>query len=1838
MSKINIKQKSNVGNKMQMITGIGNGEVNLNLPANNQFFQRRQEQQSNNQIQQNQARDVVIQNEDGRSSQPKQGRNPLGHLLQVTSPVSHPVDERLSDVPQTINQYLPSQQNQQQNYNNLLSPSTTNMTQSHNQNKNIQRIGSKSVTPLNNQTSAQKFEKSQSPLIPGEGQSSRDYQGHLNFQNKLIAGGGFLTPNALKQTGQLKRQEYLQSLTPSMYPVTQQQLNLPFQALQNQISPVSHQKLNSMMIMNSQYSNQAIDIQLFQRKEKRSQIVTKSIDALNQQKNIYLKQYKKKYSIQSPHESNFSLQTQNRANSTRQFNNTSGQQQLQSLNKQNLHQNTKSMLSSHTEQFPPRVIQDPNGNQQSKYSLDINNQSNGIISKQVKTPQPQSQNKESRSKFYTQPQYRPKLFQQNKKNIEQFNLDLVENLKNERYDIQKFQNKIQNVNLSSKLGSNSKFRNKSQTQEEYKILTQSRNQTLGIQHSQQRLKEDDSSIMDNPLAKQSTLTRSFQPRQKQANENIHDITLSKSSSVPNIDSNNPPSIMIHNSRKSSQNSLGEKSQSKVKFSDQSLPVQVKFQSPNGILVTKKDSTKSLTQAKMNYLRRGTLTGGFNGSAFRTMKTNRESISKRLELLETVREIQAKFVRNHSVEESEQLSDSLGSIVSHSDSESEDSKKNLNIAKKRNSLVQKNRKQSTVTNQRRISTVAPLLNQVSSVDIFENSIFESVFKNDIALLRDIIGNYTTVFERCKRINTVDKLKRTPIFYAVFHDNYEITSYLLNQGADTLFIDSEGRTILHYASIFSSNRNLTQLILDYNNQMDIEINHSPDGLRVYKEKEKNQFDIPKRVLSLQRPQLNIEVDMFGGKEKFIESQPVKPKFEKLHIGDVQQPMTSLMPKKNRILDASKLSVIKDDESNASASQNNASENNRQSPNTQSNQNKFSFGLGNPAENKMLLQRQKSKRVGLPRSGSTIAPNSVNGGSNMNPSGKMSSMSSQIAEERGKFNLELQIKKSDKYIKQIDKYINVADKQGKTALFFACQKAKLPLVKLLCERGAIPITRDHLRRKPIDVSQTQDIYSLISQQENIFEEKFSNNLKSFRRSIVLDDFEKLRLQQIQQTSKTFRKSVQEEIKELKTEDDLESIQNTKHFSPQIKKSKDLGKRLTKKSELSKIELSSWSDNLLNKFQLGIYKDNVMTYKMRFNDKQVFEYILKRGLSTLSANQQGNNIVHYSIQLEKYEFLSFLVEGTFESELYERSLRLQEDSLFDLFLNQQAKELHEIIESNQCPWILESLYALEKCNEKEGNNSLNMAIDIGNFQLFCYIITIFKIRDHLLHIDEDKYSKYFKPFTTLLEFKNNQESTPLLYCAKRNQFKMFQVLLMQGAQINTVCSKLMNVLHYAVLNENQNMIEQIVYCDAETDRLQNEKNYRNQTPVNLDDKKKYTLVFNHIWSVVSLCTPSNMEQLDFLIQSEKFQVNQKTLIGQNTPLHIAVINENLKAIEYLCKYQEINLYERNSLGQTPRDIALLIPKRRVANKIIDFFNKKIQMQNARDKSNLSPAFQKSAGGLLLRKSTFGKKGALSRQGTRNFAIVPKQTENKRSGSQINCFTSINFDLQIRNFIDQMGKVVIGIERSNSVMGKKQSTTSIDSSENSNDYLDEESSFGSNMFLASQASFVIDNDFKTLQNNNLNSKTNQKQNWEPLKIQKLLRIYDNFLENSDLLGNFSPHIFLKWKQQLQRLDEQSQLKIKDLFKQYDDKKKGVVRTENIIKNRQPIVISNIFNEAQLVRFMEFMNKNYINAKLTETVFVKIVNQHIQEKNIGNNNAVSSSNQMNINNQSSSNSNTCNNL
>jgi hypothetical protein len=69
------------------------------------------------------------------------------------------------------------------------------------------------------------------------------------------------------------------------------------------------------------------------------------------------------------------------------------------------------------------------------------------------------------------------------------------------------------------------------------------------------------------------------------------------------------------------------------------------------------------------------------------------------------------------------------------------------------------------------------------------------------------------------------------------------------------------------------------------------------------------------------------------------------------------------------------------------------------------------------------------------------------------------------------------------------------------------------------------------------------------------------------------------------------------------------------------------------------------------------------------------------------------------------------------------------------------------------------------------------------------------------------------------------------------------------------------------------------------------------LMDKGKFEHLFHHIWEMASIGSSNSIERIEKLIKSKTFSVNQKTIVGQNTPLHFAVMYENLKTIEYLCK-----------------------------------------------------------------------------------------------------------------------------------------------------------------------------------------------------------------------------------------------------------------------------------------------------------------------------------------------------
>jgi ankyrin repeat protein len=71
------------------------------------------------------------------------------------------------------------------------------------------------------------------------------------------------------------------------------------------------------------------------------------------------------------------------------------------------------------------------------------------------------------------------------------------------------------------------------------------------------------------------------------------------------------------------------------------------------------------------------------------------------------------------------------------------------------------------------------------------------------------------------------------------------------------------------------------------------------------------------------------------------------------------------------------------------------------------------------------------------------------------------------------------------------------------------------------------------------------------------------------------------------------------------------------------------------------------------------------------------------------------------------------------------------------------------------------------------------------------------------------------VINFKNKVQTSPILFASRRNQLEYLKVLISLGGSLDTHCNRLMNPLHYAVLNENRDMIEHIIQCDAESQVL---------------------------------------------------------------------------------------------------------------------------------------------------------------------------------------------------------------------------------------------------------------------------------------------------------------------------------------------------------------------------------------------------------------------------------------
>ena len=106
------------------------------------------------------------------------------------------------------------------------------------------------------------------------------------------------------------------------------------------------------------------------------------------------------------------------------------------------------------------------------------------------------------------------------------------------------------------------------------------------------------------------------------------------------------------------------------------------------------------------------------------------------------------------------------------------------------------------------------------DIYStNPFFKYVLTNNVDSLRKHIDAESKKFssknELRKQINEIDQKLRTPIFYAIALDNYELVEILLAHEAQINILDFLGRTPFHHVAIIQGKNmgKITELLITY-----------------------------------------------------------------------------------------------------------------------------------------------------------------------------------------------------------------------------------------------------------------------------------------------------------------------------------------------------------------------------------------------------------------------------------------------------------------------------------------------------------------------------------------------------------------------------------------------------------------------------------------------------------------------------------------------------------------------------------------------------------------------------------------------------------------------------------------------------------------------------------------------------------------------------------------------------------------------------------------------------------------------------------------------------------------
>ena len=202
-----------------------------------------------------------------------------------------------------------------------------------------------------------------------------------------------------------------------------------------------------------------------------------------------------------------------------------------------------------------------------------------------------------------------------------------------------------------------------------------------------------------------------------------------------------------------------------------------------------------------------------------------------------------------------------------------------------------------------------------------------------------------------------------------------------------------------------------------------------------------------------------------------------------------------------------------------------------------------------------------------------------------------------------------------------------------------------------------------------------------------------------------------------------------------------------------------------------------------------------------------------------------------------------------------------------------------------------------------LHLAAKMNRFEIVNYLI------DKILSKEPGINKKY-------LNSKDDHGCTPSHLAAKEGNTKCLESLLSKGADLyaTDICG--WNILHYASFHANKDTIRFICKYDADYDILQNTKNTQNKLPIEILSNYNLKPYFSSLWHAAR---EGDLDMTKRLIVNENQNVNEPTYFEQNTPLHLAVLNNHYLEVRLLLEYKA-NPSLKNKYGILPFEYASLM------------------------------------------------------------------------------------------------------------------------------------------------------------------------------------------------------------------------------------------------------------------------------------------------------------------------------